>query len=388
MKTPLPALAAALASIVLSASLQAQRSVPANASGAGIQYAGLEADGIQSAETARGGAALVDQITAAIEAEAARAAEPGRSAPAVRADDEVRAASDRDARGYLGIVLAADAARVRVAEPLPGSPAASAGLRAGDVLTAVGGRRVTDLASLEAAMAPTRAGQTVVVDFQRRGVAQWLEVELGSRKVLGTASRPAPPSSADRSPARRGARLGPMGKPAPKGARGKAAPKGARGKAAPKGARGKAAPKGARGKAAPKGTRDKTAPNGARGKAAPKGAKGKSEPKSAKDKRAKKKSAKDKRAKNKGAKDKRAKAKGAKQAPPKKPKRAKRKSAPKDPQPRVVPGSVKRTEDGGSPAGAARQAALQRKLRSLEREVAELRSEMARLQRQLERRQR
>ena len=67
-----------------------------------------------------------------------------------------------------------------VRETVDSGPAASAGLKAGDVVTAVDGTRVTDAADLTARIRSYAAGETVAVTALRDGKEIEIEVELGS----------------------------------------------------------------------------------------------------------------------------------------------------------------------------------------------------------------
>lgn len=97
--------------------------------------------------------------------------------------------SDLDDRaGYLGHLTTRDQEGV-IAEGCEarvvgrGTPADEAGLRAGDVITAVAGRRVVDPASLRAALAATRPGQQVVVEWRRQGRPMKQSVTLRRRPL-------------------------------------------------------------------------------------------------------------------------------------------------------------------------------------------------------------
>jgi putative serine protease PepD len=63
----------------------------------------------------------------------------------------------------------------------PGSPGDQAGLRAGDVVTAIGGRPVTDLYSYTDALYAHKPGDRVTVDVVREGRPLRLSVTLGAR---------------------------------------------------------------------------------------------------------------------------------------------------------------------------------------------------------------
>ena len=62
----------------------------------------------------------------------------------------------------------------------PGSAADKAGLNAGDVITGLGGRSVTDASELTAATREQAAGATVKVTFVRGGQEQSTDVILGA----------------------------------------------------------------------------------------------------------------------------------------------------------------------------------------------------------------
>ncbi|TSE14734.1 PDZ domain-containing protein [Arthrobacter sp. KBS0703] len=67
-----------------------------------------------------------------------------------------------------------------VAAVTPGSAAAKAGLKEGDVVTALAGHTVTDASELTAAAREQAAGSTVKITFQRGGQDQEADVTLGA----------------------------------------------------------------------------------------------------------------------------------------------------------------------------------------------------------------
>lgn len=70
---------------------------------------------------------------------------------------------------------------VRVAQVASGSPAARAGIREGDVLMAIGERRLQGLADLSSALKAHAAGETVAVELQREGQTLHLQATLEAR---------------------------------------------------------------------------------------------------------------------------------------------------------------------------------------------------------------
>ncbi len=86
-------------------------------------------------------------------------------------------------RAALGIAPAggADTGGVTVAQAMDGGPAAEAGIREGDVITAVDAYVVTSLGDLGRALAAHKPGDKVLVKVLRNGEAKALPVTLGSR---------------------------------------------------------------------------------------------------------------------------------------------------------------------------------------------------------------
>ncbi len=71
---------------------------------------------------------------------------------------------------------------VKITGVLPESPAASAGLAAGDVITSFGGEVVQDLTDYSEAMKQFSPGDQVVIEFLRQGTRHSVEVELVERR--------------------------------------------------------------------------------------------------------------------------------------------------------------------------------------------------------------
>jgi putative serine protease PepD len=82
---------------------------------------------------------------------------------------------------YLGVSLDATAASARVAEVRPGTPAAKANLRAGDVVTAVDGTTVNSAEALTRAIDAHKPGATVTLKITRNGNDVTAQVTLASR---------------------------------------------------------------------------------------------------------------------------------------------------------------------------------------------------------------
>ena len=94
-------------------------------------------------------------------------------------------------RGWLGVqirpmtdevasVLGYDSPKGAVVEAVqPDSPAAKAGLKDGDIITAFGGKDITELRDLTRAVADTNPNQSAKVDVLRKGKSVTLDVTVG-----------------------------------------------------------------------------------------------------------------------------------------------------------------------------------------------------------------
>jgi putative serine protease PepD len=88
---------------------------------------------------------------------------------------------------YMGIRIRDVSDGARITQVVSGSPAAKAGLKVGDVVTAFNGKPVTSADVLTAAVFGAKSGQTVTVTIHRQGTTKHLDVTLGVQ--------PASPSS-------------------------------------------------------------------------------------------------------------------------------------------------------------------------------------------------
>ncbi len=82
---------------------------------------------------------------------------------------------------YIGIATADGTSGAKVSSLTSGGPAAAAGLRAGDVITRLGGTSVTDSSRLVAAIATHRPGDRVAVTVKRGAQTLHLTVTLGTQ---------------------------------------------------------------------------------------------------------------------------------------------------------------------------------------------------------------
>ena len=86
---------------------------------------------------------------------------------------------------YLGTIPdmtgSGGAGGVRITGVRAGSPAEQAGLKAGDVITAIGAKVVTNLFDMTDALRSHQPGDTVVVVVRRAGVEQHVTAVLGKR---------------------------------------------------------------------------------------------------------------------------------------------------------------------------------------------------------------
>ena len=90
------------------------------------------------------------------------------------------AAGETPTHARLGIRVGDDEAGAEVVEVTEGSTAAEAGIEAGDVITAVDGRRITGADSLVATIRSYRPGDEVTVTWSRGGESQEAQVTLDS----------------------------------------------------------------------------------------------------------------------------------------------------------------------------------------------------------------
>jgi len=88
---------------------------------------------------------------------------------------------------YVGVEIQGAAGGAKITKIVPGSPAAKAGLKVGDVVTKFGGKTITSADDLTAAVSAAKSGETVTVTVHRGGSTKQVQVTLGVQ--------PASPSS-------------------------------------------------------------------------------------------------------------------------------------------------------------------------------------------------
>ena len=135
------------------------------------------------------GGALIDMsgnvigVTAQIESDSGDNAGVGFAIPSntVKNIASQIIAGDKVQPAYLGVSISGTASSAVVGSVQSGTAAASAGLQAGDVITAVNGQSVSDYAALGAAIAAHKPGDKVTLTYTRNGTSKTVTVTLGAR---------------------------------------------------------------------------------------------------------------------------------------------------------------------------------------------------------------
>jgi S1-C subfamily serine protease len=95
-------------------------------------------------------------------------------------------AKGRVDRAYLGVTSATTTQGALVQDLVPGGPADDAGIQPGDVITSIGGTKLSARDTVPRIMDKLRPGQKVGVEVRRDGEAQTIEVELERRPEQGS----------------------------------------------------------------------------------------------------------------------------------------------------------------------------------------------------------
>jgi putative serine protease PepD len=89
--------------------------------------------------------------------------------------------SGKAEHAYLGVSISSASTGARVGSVRSGTPAARAGLKAGDVVTALDGKRMNSSGELESAIAAHEPGDTVSLTYTRNGTTHTVQLKLASR---------------------------------------------------------------------------------------------------------------------------------------------------------------------------------------------------------------
>jgi putative serine protease PepD len=89
--------------------------------------------------------------------------------------------SGKAEHAYLGVSLSSTASNALVGAVRSGTPAERAGLKAGDVITALDGKNVASTGELESAIAARKPGDSVSLTYTRNGKSHTVQLKLASR---------------------------------------------------------------------------------------------------------------------------------------------------------------------------------------------------------------
>lgn len=89
---------------------------------------------------------------------------------------------------YVGVLIQGVSGGARITKIVPGSPAASSGLKVGDVITAFDGKPVTSADELTAVVSAAQSGEKVTVTVRRDGATKQLSLTLGVQPASAATS--------------------------------------------------------------------------------------------------------------------------------------------------------------------------------------------------------
>jgi putative serine protease PepD len=87
---------------------------------------------------------------------------------------------------YLGVRIESVPGGAKIVQVVKGAPAAQAGLKVGDVITAYDGKTISSADDLTAAVTHSKSGEKVTVTVKRSGAAKQLSVDLGVQPSSAT----------------------------------------------------------------------------------------------------------------------------------------------------------------------------------------------------------
>jgi putative serine protease PepD len=90
-------------------------------------------------------------------------------------------ATGKAEHAYLGVRIDSTASNARIASVQSGTPAAKAGLEAGDVVTSLGGTKISSPDELASAVNAHKPGEKVTITYERGGTSHSLELTLATR---------------------------------------------------------------------------------------------------------------------------------------------------------------------------------------------------------------
>ena len=122
-------------------------------------------------------------VTAQIESDSGGNDGVGFAIPSntVRSVADQLISSGKARHAYLGVSLSSTSSTAQVGAVRSGTPAAGAGLKAGDVITALDGKSVASSAELESAIAAHKPGDSVSLTYTRGGKSHTVQLKLASR---------------------------------------------------------------------------------------------------------------------------------------------------------------------------------------------------------------
>ena len=97
-------------------------------------------------------------------------------------------------QAYIGVQLARQVDGLRILRVIPGSAADLAGIRDGDVIVKLDGRRIADMGELLRTVTSHKVGDRVTVEFRRGGKYKTVTATLGAvpKDIMSRRRRPAP----------------------------------------------------------------------------------------------------------------------------------------------------------------------------------------------------